>query len=329
MRARHARSSPGGHRPGRVLHEPVPAGAAGMFDPPTYRRFQRAVITALRALGRKFELSAEEGVVRIVPDLGDEGSVELGLENLGKVCVRSAGEEWPRLALWQFRTLLEAVRATPKPFQEVRSILKARLWPSGEVSEDSVHRDIGAGLCAVLVMDEPETIKTVPRTELESWPIGEEEAWALARDNLRGEGLTPETGRLPSDEGVQMSSLDDCEWYFASSHLLLMDELVPKGLPYGVLVAVPRRSSLLYHMIENGQDLSRACLVLALIAAGLYEEGPASITDRVFWWRDGVLSPIWMAPAVDPVRGLGISVELPDELLARLGIRKRDDEPVH
>jgi hypothetical protein len=68
-------------------------------------------------------------------------------------------------------------------------------------------------------------------------------------------------------------------------------------------------------------------LALALISGGLFEEGPGSISDRLFWWHDGLLSPIEVAPVVDPARGLYIAVELPDELRARLGIS--DGEAVH
>jgi hypothetical protein len=314
---------PRNHLPKQSLYEPVPAWAAGLFDAPAYQRFKRVVIGALLRLGHKFQFMAEDGIVSL-QDLGAEAGAELGLENLAKVCIQAAPEEWPRLALWQFRTLLEAVQATPRSFQEVRPLLKARVWSSEDGFEASVRQDIGGGLCAVMVVDEPNTIKTVLRTELAGWPISEDQAWALARDNLRAEHLTPESGRLPADDGIRLSCFDCSAWYFASSHLLLMNELVPKGLPYGVLVAVPRRSSLLYHVIEDGWGLMRACGVLGTIASGMCEEGPASITDRLLWWHEGMLSPIYRAPAFDPARGWGMAVELPEELSARLGVSRRN-----
>jgi hypothetical protein len=221
----------------------------------------------------------------------------------------------------------QAASAMPKRLEGAMPLLKARLWLSEVVSEEWVLRDIGAGLRAILVADETDMARSIVRADLERWAISEEEVWELVRQNLRAEGLTPSKRQPSADDGVRLSSFDCPTWHFASSHLLLMDELVPAGLPYGVLVAVPRRSSLLYHVIEGEAALGRACLALALIAGGLFAEGPGSISDRLFWWHDGLLSPIWMAPVVDPVRGLYIAVELPDELRARLGMS--EGEAVH
>ena len=221
----------------------------------------------------------------------------------------------------------EAAPAMPTRLERNLPLLKARLWPSEVVSEEWVLRDIGAGLRAILVADEIDMARSIVRADLERWAISEEEAWELVRQNLRAEGLTPSTRKTSADDGVRLSSLDCPTWHFASSHLLLMDDLVPAGLPYGVLVAVPRRSSLLYHVIEGEAALGRACLALAVIAGGLFAEGPGSISDRLFWWHDGLLSPIEVAPVVDPARGLYVAVELPDELRARLGIS--DGEAVH
>ncbi len=223
----------------------------------------------------------------------------------------------------------QAASAMPKRLEGALPLLKARLWLSEVVSEKWVLQDLGAGLCAVLVVDEPGMTRSVVRADLERWNISEDEVWALVRDNLRAESLTPETQQLSTEDGVRLTSFDCLSWHFAASHLLLMDELVPTGLPCGVLVAVPRRSSLIYHVIEDAAVLSRVCLVLALIAGGLFEEGPGSISDRLFWWHDGLLSPIQMAPVVDPVSGLYVAVELPDELRARLGISEGDNGVAH
>ena len=79
------------------------------------------------------------------------------------------------------------------------------------------------------------------------------------------------------------------ESFFTATHALWAEELVGPPSPHGALVTVPNRHTLLVHPILDLRVMSATNHMLELTRR-MYAEGPGSISDGLFWLRDGTLT---------------------------------------
>ena len=112
------------------------------------------------------------------------------------------------------------------------------------------------------------------------------DVWARAWANTRRH---PEPIDVATVEiaGGPMTVVHGENFYTASRVRWLEDLVGPVG-PFGALVAMPRRSTLLVHIIRDA-DVMNAVEPLVLNARLLHLEGPRSVSAHVYWWRDGEL----------------------------------------
>jgi hypothetical protein len=79
------------------------------------------------------------------------------------------------------------------------------------------------------------------------------------------------------------------ESFFTATHVLWAEELAGPPSPHGALVTVPNRHTLLVHPIEDLRVMSATNHMLELTRR-MHAEGPGSISDGLFWLRDGALT---------------------------------------
>ncbi|WP_235439242.1 immunity 49 family protein [Streptomyces yangpuensis] len=104
--------------------------------------------------------------------------------------------------------------------------------------------------------------------------------------------------------------------HFVASKALYLGELARqvtgKSLPSaGALVVVPTRHLLAFHPIADGSVVD-ALNDLAMYALGAYEDGPGSLSPRVYWWYRGGLTSLTVVD--EETRTL--SLKPPQELVA-------------
>ncbi len=296
------------------------AWARPYFGPGELSKFKAMVSAVLSDLGYSgFVFSDGDTLVTFVPD--ERGlSAQAGLLNLASACHAGPSSSWPSLIRSHFETILSSANGinTQATWDVARPQLKLRLYgpdylPAG--SEGTlVVRNLDPELFVALVLDQPDTIRSVSRSELAVWGVTEEEAWAHALDNLRAERPHHSQQQMPGN-GPVLGVLSGGS-FFVASWLLLLDEIAPTGAPYGLIVAVPRRHNLIYHVIDKGPEFRDAVLALSQIAHGMHRDGPGSITPTIYWCKRDGLTPIPIM--LGEIAGLGsaMSIGLPPELIA-------------
>ncbi len=83
---------------------------------------------------------------------------------------------------------------------------------------------------------------------------------------------------------------------YTGSKLLVLRDLIRRTAgeveyPFGVIVAVPNRHFVLYHIIE-GPAVIAAINSMARFSADAFREGVSPVSPSVHWWRDGDLDPV-------------------------------------
>ncbi len=265
--------------------EPVPDWAS-FFDSARYRAFLDAVANDLRS--RSFEFWIQDGWVRV---RGREKSY--GLENLAQKCHGDGQDSWAECIHDHFDGMFqseaedgefERVRAD---FPTVQGILKVRMYSDDFVAllkGSEVGRPWAPGVRSILVFDRPRVIQPVQKADLEVWGRTMDDLWPLAIHNVRAEGLVGR-GKVEAEQDVTLDLLSGNS-LFVTTHALFLEEYLSAPCHYGVLLAVPHRGAVVFHEIRDS-GFMHAVPRMALAAAGMYREGPGSISPRLYWWLQG------------------------------------------
>src|SRR5919197_1570158 len=199
---------------------------------------------------------------------------------------------WPEMIsthLDRAVTMNEAIEMDPA---QSRALLRARFVDSaylGQFAWELAQREVADGLHLVLAHDLPTMVSTPSRGDVLA--LGDEdELFALALEQTRAEEPPdPDRYDLPNPDGSTVAVwLVSGESFFTATHALWAEELAGPPSSHGVLVTVPNRHTLLVHPIRDLGVMAAVNHMLELTRR-MHAEGPGSISDGVFWLRDGAL----------------------------------------
>jgi hypothetical protein len=267
---------------------------AGFMEGEEYARFVERVRADLRARGLAFELNDSEGTLRVT---GEAGAQLLGLANLAQRCHRTAPESWVETIHRHFDTLLlgtpkaaEFLETLGADFNRAKEYLKVRIHATGYAAgmDATVSEVVADDLVSVLVYDLPESVATVHPNHVQKWGVPPHDLFQLGLRNVRAMGLlAPE--RIDLGDGPYVDVYEDADNYFGASHALLLHEYFDPLPELGLLVGIPHRHGLLVHPILDGLALP-SLNALFHLTPHLYEQGPGSISQSVYWYRGGVFT---------------------------------------
>lgn len=166
-------------------------------------------------------------------------------------------------------------------------------------------RPLGGDLVELLAVDLPDTVMHLPGADVQR--LGEAALRARATENLLA---------LP------VENCDVAEWsgegtvhivwgysFFTASKLLVLDDLLrrtvgQRDLPHGLIVSVPTRHHLIFHLIE---DLHVRGLIpkIADHALSAYDESAGGVSPHVYWWQPTGLTQLTERSAQGAVNILG------------------------
>ena len=266
----------------RARHDP-----GSGFGPPKY---PGTFLQAFREAAALLHLDIRRWLGTAVECADERGrNLVIGLENLYRLARRHEREEWPRLIGDFMRTA--GVSDADAELTEALASVGDRLLPrlglpleslpaSAQVWSQSLAE---TGLCVNLVIDRQKTFHYVTAEAInESGKDGP--AWfEQAMANLRARTPADCFEVIDEESGLRLCAVGDA---FDSSRALLLDTLLPEGAGDGFFVAVPARDCVLAVPV-NAQALGFVHL-LKVLAEKNFKTSPYSISDRVYWVREGV-----------------------------------------
>ena len=259
---------------------------ASYFDPLQWAEF--SALVREHAERRRWVDDVEEGfVMQPFPE------VLMALGNLAQMCHGVPRREWPAMIASHLDRAVAMDEAIETGAAQAREVLKARLVDGEyftQFSWELAARKLADGLHLVLAHDLPTMVSTPAREDVLA--LGDEdELFTLALEQTRAEEFAgPDRYDLRNPDGTSTPVwLVNDESFFTATLALWADSLVPPASPHGTLVAVPNRHTLLMHPIHDLRVLPAVNHMLEL-AHRMFAEGPGSISDGLFWLRDGSLT---------------------------------------
>ena len=240
---------------------------------------------------RSLAFTLRDGAVEVTLAGGETHT--LGLQNLAQRCRQAPRSDWEKLVHGHFTQVLSAeaeakdVIDKARDFEAVRGILKVNVYghkrPGGSAAGIFTW-EIADGLVGCLVYDLPNTTRSVS--------VGDAELWGKPRDELIRLAINNATAEPVREEDVDVQ--DGCSLkvlgggFFTSSNALNLEKRVPLEHPWGALVCVPNRHTVLYHPITDIKVVA-AVNTMLMLAQKMFVDGPGSITPELYWWRSGKL----------------------------------------
>ncbi|HEY3781859.1 MAG TPA: hypothetical protein VGL56_12305 [Fimbriimonadaceae bacterium] len=276
-----------------------------------YRRLVALVKSELSNRKVKFVVDEKKGQITF-PDL----RFEMGLTNLAQMCQQAEKAQWPEMVRHFVAVSEKNWSSDPEAkripeFDEVKAQLKVRLNTVEFVTATTLPLlttfDVSDKFLTYLVIDTPQEVTSVPSKSVEHWGRPLPELFEIALQNC-WEQDPVEKGSAPVGNGVEFVTLMG-ETFFASTHLLMLDKHFPAPPEAGLLVSVPTRHTILACELTN-KMAAAAFSPLAFITCNMYEDGPGSVSQDVFWWHNGQLKPLILDIGSNGAKLLG-----PDEFL--------------
>jgi len=261
-------------------------GWTGPFTPAAYPAFEHLVREELRRQGLEVEI--DDGYATVPGRPG-----KYGLENLAQACALRERAQWPQIIEAHFAALrrAEAEREAlggARTFEQAAPLLAVRLWPAEFVAQIGpgalVYREDLPGLVTVLVYDLPETIQQVRPEEAAAWGRPGEELFALGLDNLRRKPR-PEIRRVAMEGERRVTVLSGTS-FFVASECLRLDHFPGCVGRYGAVVGVPTRHIMLAYPVDDAAALEAAGLLVPIVY-GMCQQGPGSLSARLYWCYQG------------------------------------------
>ncbi|MFL6119968.1 hypothetical protein [Actinophytocola sp.] len=219
----------------------------------------------------------------------DADGRQFGLGGLARrlAAPRVPDKKWPTIVDDHVRRLLASVDGPDEfdvPTDDLLERTYLRLYEAGALPSGNwwtYGREALPGVLELLALDLPDSVAT----------FNDEQVAKHGLDRLRTAGLAnlrrEEADERATHEGVEIlvGSM------FMASTVLVLREIVLRTtgeahLPNGVLVAVPFRHQLLYHVPRDG-GVVEALNTMAGNAAAGYDTEVGPISPHVYWWQDG------------------------------------------
>jgi hypothetical protein len=280
---------------------------ASFFKLAEYAAFMATLETDLRRRGLTFQ--HHHGIVEV--QTGGETPDQLGILNLAQKCRMADRSDWSAVIAEHLSSLLSLtgrdLDALAADFEQAREILRIRLYADESMGGmtlepgGSVLRPLAAGILLGLVYDFPDSVASVSTGQLREWPLAEDEVLSIARANTLAEP-PPARHTVPSADGSAFEGMMG-ESFYVASRVLGLGELIPADNVAGAIVGVPNRHVLLWHPIVDLRAVS-AMTTMASVIQKMFRDGPGSISNQLYWWKDDTLIQV---PITPNRKGFGIS----------------------
>jgi hypothetical protein len=252
----------------------------------------------------------------------DGGKRLIGLENLYRRIRGTERSTWPTFITEFLQAALGPTTDAPVPtdLNAVAEQVLVRLGPPLAAQPDEAEvwaRPLAdTDLVLNLVIDFPDRMIYVTEAMVESSGRAGDDWLNTALSNLRGRTEAAPFQVIHEESGLRMCNVADA---YDSSRVLLLDELLPEGKPFGWFVSLPSRDQLLVLPVD------RHALVFVHLMKVLsdrnYKSAPYAISPEIFWLHEGQ----WLPFRID-IEGERVVLEPPKEFSAVMEELMPDDE---
>lgn len=234
----------------------------------------------------------------ITTDDADWPFGQMGLSNLAQTCNQNPRPAWKTIVKSHFDNMVanrefeDAFYEKAHDYSYASPYIGVRIYPNDYISiigeEATIKRPLSEDLSAILVFDFPHAISNIKPEKTIQWNKTNEQLYEIGLANIRMKYPTEVSAETVNGSKIWFLQADHL--FAANSILELHMQAVPEGT-HGSLVGIPHRHTVLIYPIED-LGVIAAIQPFIFILRGMYKDGPGSISQGLYWHRDGQLTKL-------------------------------------
>ena len=297
---------------------------ANFFIEAEYAAFCAAVDSYFTGLGNPY--SIDNGVVQTNWASQEVGNQSLGLMNVAQMCKQGKLEDYVDIVQNHFEIMRKSQNFMSEFFSRiddfdfVQPFIGTRLYHKDHVGSigmaNVIVQEVATDIIAMLVFDMPQAISSVKPEQAKVWGKSVDELITLGLQNIR-ENYAFDVMDLEANVTLKAVVQD----HFFGANILMDLSLRPELVgTHGTLVGVPHRHTTLLYPIEDIGVLQAIHTMIPMIY-GMHHEGPGSISDGLYWYKQGTFEHLPYALQTDNM----LSFYPPKSLVALLEYLSAED----
>ena len=240
---------------------------------------------------KKISFGLSDGILTLATD--EFGCRELGLMNVAQVCKQDTPKHYKKIVSDHFDTMIRAhqfdteFKQIVHDYDKIQQYIGVRLYPidyPAAIGKDlTIGKEFSEGIYAMLVFDLPDSIINIQPEQALKWNKTLDELFETGIQNIRS--------KYPLEISEQKFKEFNI-WFVQGDHFfapnIVFDLHNHKNLvgSKGSLIGIPHRHSVIIYPIEDIKVVKAINQLIPTIY-GMNGEGPGSISNNMFWYRDG------------------------------------------
>lgn len=262
---------------------------ASFFNAGEYSEFLKAIANYFNKKKITYEMG--DGILTVT--VKDFGATNLGLMNVAQACKRSGIENYNNIVSDHFNTLVKAnlfdaeFKRIVDDFDKVKKYIGVRLYNKSYIAqvgkELTIVKDFAGDIYAMLIFDLPSSITNVQPAQAEKWGRSLDELFRIGLQNI--------SDNNPLD--ISQQSLNSFTiWFIQANHFFAPNIVFDlNSFPNlvgskGSLIGIPHRHAVIIYPIENLETVTAINQLIPIIYR-MNAEGPGSVSNNLFWYKDG------------------------------------------
>lgn len=262
---------------------------ASFFNGSEYSDFLKAIDNYFN----KNKITYELGDGMLTAGENNFGFTTLGLTNVAQVCKQDKPRNYDNIVSEHFESMVRAnlfdaeFKKIVHDFDKVKKYIGVRLYPCDYAAtigkELTIGKDFAGDIYAMLVFDLPDSITNVQPEQAKKWGKSLDDLFAVGLQNIKS--------NYPLDISQQKFN-EFTIWFIQGDHFFTPNIVLdlnnyPKFVgSKGSLIGIPHRHSVIIYPIENIEAVTAINQLIPTIY-GMNAEGPGSVSNNLFWYKDG------------------------------------------
>jgi len=268
---------------------------ADFFDEKEYTRFIQEIEQYFNS--RNIPHRLNNGMIEL-----DENDVfefgNMGLMNVAQVCKQADKKEYREIINDHFNTMIRTRQfqkefdAISHDFEQIKQFIGVRLYNSDYIAhlgkELTIGKEFAGDIYAMVVFDFPDSVSNVKLEQMEAWNKTPQELFELGVANIK---LNYQSSITKEPVGEESIWFVHGEHFFTPNVVFELEERKELVGSKGALIGLPHRHSALIYPIESMEVVSMINTLIPIIY-GMHNEGPGSLSDQLFWYKDGTFTQL-------------------------------------
>jgi hypothetical protein len=261
---------------------------ASFFNKKEYSLFIGEIDKYFKNLGIQYKI----GDGQIDVDENEFGFKDLGLTNIAQVCKQQNLSYYSESITEHFDSLIRAknfdteFKRIADSFEEVKKYIGVRLYDYQYINhigkENIIGKDFAGDIFSMIVFDFPDSVQSIKPEEISSWNKTTDELFDIGIKNMQEKYPLEITKEKFGQFSIMFVQGDH---FFTPNVVFDIENRKELIGTKGSLIGLPHRHAAIIYPIEN-LEVIKAINDLIPTIYGMNQEGPGSLSNNLFWYKD-------------------------------------------